>query len=39
MITPADLSWHLGTALGRVISHDWFLLALGGVLLASPKNP
>jgi hypothetical protein len=39
MITPADLSWHLGTALERVISHDWFLLALGGVLLASPKNP
>jgi hypothetical protein len=39
MITPSDLNWHLATALERVISHDWLLLALGGVLLASAKNP
>jgi len=39
IITPSDLNWHIATALERVISHDWLLLAIGGVLLASAKSP
>jgi hypothetical protein len=40
MVTPFDLRWHVATAYQRVISHSYFLLALGGVLLSSaqPRN-
>ena len=35
MVTPFDLRWHLASALQRLIAHQWFLLALGGVLLSA----
>lgn len=38
MVTPYDVRWHLANAFQRLVPHAWFMLTLGGVLLASAKE-